>query len=240
MTIMPDFQFRDYSEEILDDFDLSGQDLHNSLEDLEWINRMLGGNALVLDGLKKIIRKQAVENGSPLRIADIGCGGGDVLRAIYHWGKKTGYDLELHGYDANPHTLNYARSRSSDPSAIQFKEIDIIQNGLEENYDIILLNLFLHHFSEDQIIAIIKSLIDTSNIAILINDLHRHPAAYYSFLAMTRILNFSPISRNDGALSVLKAFTYDELDRMAGKVAPAAYSLEWKWAFRYQLILFKN
>lgn len=72
--------------EIMDDFDLQGEELERTLKDLENINKWLGGNRITMQGIKRLLRSYPI--GKTVHIADVGCGNGSILREIAEWGRK--------------------------------------------------------------------------------------------------------------------------------------------------------
>ena len=76
---MPDFSQRSEAIEIMDDLNCAGPVVDQTLAELELINKWLGGNAVTLNGLNTIL-KSCHQNS--LTIADLGCGGGDMLKLI--------------------------------------------------------------------------------------------------------------------------------------------------------------
>ena len=48
-------KYRSKEEEIMDDFDMSGETLIKTLDIIAKINRVLGGNMLTLNGVKKLV-----------------------------------------------------------------------------------------------------------------------------------------------------------------------------------------
>ena len=48
-------QSRSEEEEIMDDFDLQGPNLKEPCEDLDKVNKWLGGNEITLEGVEKVI-----------------------------------------------------------------------------------------------------------------------------------------------------------------------------------------
>jgi hypothetical protein len=78
-----------------------------------------------------------------------------------------------------------------------------------------------------------------ANQAVIINDLHRHPLAYYSIKWITRLFSGSYLVKNDAPLSVLRAFRKPELEEILDKCNIKKYALRWQWAFRWQLIMYK-
>ena len=90
--------------EIMDDMTMSGPELERTLDLLAKINLWLGGNALTLDGIGKMVRDLSKD--TTIRIVDLGCGNGDMLRKLHAYGKKLGYDFELIGIDKRQQSEN--------------------------------------------------------------------------------------------------------------------------------------
>ena len=100
-------------------------------------------------------------------------------------------------------------------------------------------NLCLHHFEETEIKTLLQKCQQEKVKAILINDLHRHWLAYYLFALLTWAIRMPFTPRQDGLLSIRKGFKKTELHQLASQFTDD-YVLKWKWAFRYQLILYLN
>jgi hypothetical protein len=79
-----------------------------------------------------------------------------------------------------------------------------------------------------------------SKHGILINDLHRHPFAYYGIYALTRLLPAVQMVRNDAPLSVLRGFKSSELKSVAESAGLIKFSLRWRYAFRWVLNTIKT
>ena len=234
MSLLINTKYRSEAEEIMDDLDYNGPILHDALDKLAKINQWLGGNIVTINGLKKALKQHTKTE--TITIIDLGCGGGDILRAVSLFGKKNNYKFKLIGIDANPHTVNYANKLSQNYDNVEFQEIDIFSeafNNLE--YDLVLTTLFLHHFKEDQLVSFLKPVLEKAKLGIVVNDLHRHKLAYYLFkLLCTTIKNKTIVE--DGLTSVLRGFKRNELIAISEKIN-AAYQIQWKWAFRFQWIL---
>src|SRR5690554_3181293 len=100
-----------------------------------------------------------------------------------------------------------------------------------------MASLFLHHFTLDECVRLLKMMRGLARTGVLISDLHRHPAAYYSILGVVNLLPVSPMFRNDGPLSVLRGFKRAELEEMANRSGAVDYQVRWHWAFRWSLTL---
>lgn len=226
----------------MDDLNLSGEALRKNLDELEIINHWLGGNQVVTNALNKILKQSTKlkKDAEPLQIADVGCGGGDILRVVARWARKHAVNATLTGIDANDFMVNYARQKCS-----QFQNIHIIQENIFDagfqarRFDIIICSLFCHHFTSHQLQAMWRQLYGQANQVVIINDLHRHPLAYYSIKWLTQMFSGSYLVKNDAPLSVLRAFRKTEIQEILAGAGIEKYSLRWQWAFRWQIIMYK-
>lgn len=234
-----DTTYRTQETEIMDDFFLEGKELEKALDKIAHINQLLGGNKLTLHGIKIVLDK--VNSNREIVIADIGCGNGDMLRMLAKYGQKNNLNFKLIGIDANAFTINYAKTISKYFPNIEYLCLDIFSadfNAIE--YDIVLCTLTLHHFTEEQILNIITTFNKNANIGIIINDLHRSKLAYRLFQIVCTIFNLNKMSRQDGLVSILRGFKKKELENFSKKLNLKNYTINWKWAFRYQWIIAKK
>ncbi|PVY44121.1 methyltransferase domain-containing protein [Pontibacter virosus] len=228
---------RSNQAELMDDLSLSGDELRRNLEELEVINTWLGGYKVVLDALEQLL---AGYKGPPLRLADIGCGGGDTLRHIAKWARRKNIPLQLTGIDANDFMVRYARQRCGGFPEIELVQHDVFSESFQrQQYDIIVCSLFCHHFTDEQLVSMFRQLHQQAGTAVIVNDLHRHWLAYHSIKWLTKAFSDSHLVRHDAPLSVWRAFRREELGRLVQEAGIDRYSLRWMWAFRWQLLLKK-
>jgi len=218
----------------MDDFSIDGDILYATLDTLASINKYLGGNSVTIKGLKKVLVGHP--KNVPIVLIDLGCGGGDMLRRISAYGKKEGYIFKLIGVDANKDAIVHARYLSKNYPDISFMDCDIFSEEFNDlQYDLVLSTLFLHHFKEDQIIEILKKAKNKAKLGIIVNDLNRHPLAYFLFkLVCLTIKNRMII--DDGLTSIQRGFKREELESFS-KNLQVKPIIKWKWAFRYQWII---
>ncbi|WP_445731305.1 methyltransferase domain-containing protein [Mariniflexile sp.] len=234
MSFLINTKQRTDAVELMDDFSINGAILHDTLDTLANINKWLGGNKVTLGGLKKVLKNHPKKE--PLTIIDLGCGGGDILRKVAEFGKNEGYTFRLIGIDANKNAMVYARQLSKNYPEISFMDCDIFSEAFESlHYDVVLSTLFLHHFKEDQIIDILSIAKKKAKLGIVVNDLHRHPLAYYLFKSICLTIKNNMIIE-DGLTSILRGFKRNELERFSEKLQISPQT-KWKWAFRYQWII---
>ncbi len=230
------FRVRSAQKELLDGDDIPFADLAQNLRELDTINTLLGGHRITCKGVEAFLKK---DFSLPLHIAEIGCGGGDNLRAISHFLQKKSVPHRLTGIDLKPECVEYAREKSglspqiatwicSNYEAVIFSE--------EEKPHILFSSLFCHHFSEEELAPQMRWLEQNSRLGFFINDLQRHLLAYHSIKLLTRFFSKSYLVKNDAPLSVLRGFRraeWEAIFRSAG--LPQPY-IHWQWAFRFLII----
>lgn len=233
-----DTKYRSNAPEIMDDFALEGEILKGALDKIAKINQLLGGNKLSLLGLRDLII--SIPKSQQITIVDVGCGNGDMLRALANFGITNNFNFQLIGIDANGFTVNYATELSVEYPNIRFRCEDVLSQDFENlQYDILLCTLTLHHFKDSEIIQLMSVFNANSRIGIVINDLHRSAVAYRLFQVLCFIFRLNAMSREDGLVSILRGFKKEELIRFSEKLELKKYKIKWKWAFRYQWIISK-
>jgi 2-polyprenyl-3-methyl-5-hydroxy-6-metoxy-1,4-benzoquinol methylase len=231
---MIDTRYRSDAPEIMDDFNMEGEILRDALDKIASINRLLGGNKVTLDGVKSLIKNKPKEQ--IIRITDIGCGSGDMLRALADYAKEHQHRFLLKGIDANSFTIDYARKLSTDHENISYECKDIF-NEEDDECDIMLCTLTLHHFKDEEILNFLNNYMQLAKIGIVINDLNRNKMAYYLFIALCFVFRLNDMSREDGLISILRGFKKADLLAYSKVLKPIFFSIKWKWAFRYQWII---
>lgn len=234
---MPNLSYRSNEKELIDDLELDNDALRQNLEELALINKYLGGNQVTVSGLKKLIANS--NHQSQLTIADLGCGGGDMLMVMANWAKKKGIKSQFIGIDANDFMIDFAKKRTANYPDISYLHENIFSEEFKEkSFDIITMTLFCHHFDDESLVKIFKQFKKQSRIGIVINDIHRHWFAYHSIAWITKLFLKSYLVKNDAKLSVWRAFRRSDLEKIIQEAGFTKYSIRWKWAFRWEVVLF--
>ncbi|MEB2773702.1 methyltransferase domain-containing protein [Algoriphagus sp. D3-2-R+10] len=230
---MSKFAQRSEEKELMDDLNCSGEELNQTLRELKTINRWLGGNHVTTSGLAKIFRSCPQDSYS---VADIGCGGGDMIRVMAEWAKSQKKEVNFTGIDANRNIIALATVRLADLSEVSWRVQNVFEPEFsEEKVDISTCTLFTHHFTDIELVGLLKSLQAKSKLGIVINDLHRHWFAYNSIKILTRLFSKSEMVRHDASLSVLRSFSRNDWERILDKAGIADFTISWNWAFRWQV-----
>jgi hypothetical protein len=99
--------------------------------------------------------------------------------------------------------------------------------------DIIFSSLFCHHFTNEELERQLQWMQRHARVGFFVNDLHRHPLAYYSIKWLTAIFSKSYLVKNDAPLSVLRGFSRKEWQQLLNNAGIVNFSVSWKWAFRW-------
>ncbi|MDA0194252.1 MAG: methyltransferase domain-containing protein [Bacteroidetes bacterium] len=232
---MRNFKNRSDEVEIMDDLKSQGAEVEQTLKELDIINNRLGGNKISLNALSELVHGRKSE---VLRIADLGCGGGDILKLFAEWALRKDYHFELTGIDANRFIVDYARQALKGIRNVTFKTENILSREfIRQKFDIIHCCLFLHHFTNDELIHLLENFKKQASLGIIINDLHRHWLAYYSIKFLTFLFSKSPMVKFDGPLSVARAFRRKELIELLEQAGIRNYQIKWRWAFRWEVMI---
>ncbi|MBX7124863.1 MAG: methyltransferase domain-containing protein [Cyclobacteriaceae bacterium] len=232
------FPKRSQELEIMDDLQCRGEVVRRTLRELDFINQWLGGNAITLGVVRQLLSQFPDR---PLRILDAGCGSGDMLRRMAILARRSGRKIQLIGVDANPHIVEMARKDSEGYPEISFLTLDIFSEEFRNiRADILTGTLFFHHFDNQQLQRFFRQLDEQIALAVVINDLHRHPLAYYSIRWLTRWFSSSPMVQFDAPLSVLRGFNRSEWESITAGTGWRSLHIRWRWAFRWLVILRRN
>lgn len=230
---MPNLSIRSYQKELLDGKGLSFEDIKRNMQELEIINHYLGGHAITISGVRKIISWHQTDftPSHKLHIAEIGCGGGDNLKAINQWCQLHHIPVQFTGIDINGECITYARENAKHINAnwitSDYKEVQFTNRP-----DIIFSSLFCHHFTEEELIFQLQWM-KQANRGFFINDLHRHFLAYQSIKLLTNLFSKSYLVKHDAPLSVWRGFSRKDWITLMTAAGINNYSIEWKWAFRW-------
>ncbi len=223
---------RSYELELLDSAEIPEKDLQRNLYELERINTLLGGYTTTLKGIAQLLQKH--ESSKNLRIVDVGSGAGDTLRKIADWGRKNKLNLDLVGIDLKKTCIEYAQERSKNYPEIRFIHSDYAQT--QPQADIITSALFCHHLTDQELIKFLIWSNQNASLGFVINDLHRHPFAYYSIKYLTNWFSKSYLVKNDAPLSVKRSLVRKEWSNLLAQAPIKNYSIEWVWAFRWLVV----
>jgi 2-polyprenyl-3-methyl-5-hydroxy-6-metoxy-1,4-benzoquinol methylase len=200
--------------ERLDDLTVSGPELERTLKELSRLNAWLGNAKAVVGAVQS-----AVGDAQEVHIVDVGCGAGDVLRALADALRLEGRTVTLTGLDGNPSTVAYARAHL--PSAT-FQ----VANVMDPDFtippcDVMVCSHLLYHLSDDQAAEFVVRQQPQVRREIVISELVRSRLARVGFSCLSLVLRTSLWVRQDGHLAIRRSWTQAELERAMALVPGA-------------------
>jgi 2-polyprenyl-3-methyl-5-hydroxy-6-metoxy-1,4-benzoquinol methylase len=143
-------------------------------------------------------------------LLDIGCGGGDLPRALSRWAHLDGLQLEVTGIDPDERAHAYATSRPALPG-LSFRRAlssDLVAEGAM--FDAVVSNHVLHHLDQAAFTGLLDDTEHLTRTVAVHSDIARHPLGYALFSVGTLPLPGSYI-RQDGLTSIRRSYTPGEL-----------------------------
>ncbi|MDD3019885.1 MAG: hypothetical protein PHX61_02760 [Alphaproteobacteria bacterium] len=236
---MPDFAARSNQPELMDTESLSFQDFNLYLSHLEYINRFTFLYGPVLRWLDK---EHLVKPAKPLEILEIASGGGDTARQIWRFSQKNNFNVKVIGIDINPYATKTAQIKTPGGAPLYFKTADVFSYTPPIKPEYIISIQFTHHLEDKNLITFIAWLDRTAEYGWFIYDLHRHPIPYYFIKYVLKFLPVYHFAKNDGPLSVAKAFTKADWESFLQKagIEQSRVSIKWHFPFRYSIACRKS
>ncbi|MET0374527.1 MAG: methyltransferase domain-containing protein [Rhizorhabdus sp.] len=186
------------------------------LRDLAAVNRWTFAARPTIDFVAR-----AVGERRRFSLLDVGFGDGDMLRAIARWAEKRGIEAVLTGIDLNPKSERIAARKSPKRFGIAYLTgdyIDLLHIAEPKGgFDLIVSSLVAHHMSQQELITFLQKMEACAKLGWHINDLHRHRFAYLGYPLLARIMGWHRIVRQDGQLSIARAFRPQEWPPIVAK-----------------------
>jgi ubiquinone/menaquinone biosynthesis C-methylase UbiE len=190
--------------ELMDQPHVEERELATDLRNLAWINRLLGGHAVIRAHLPRKMREEV-----PWTVLDVATGGGDIPR----WLARR-WRVDLMAGDLHPQMLQLARQWSAG-LPIRFIRCDARRLPFRDrSVDLVLCSLMLHHLTETDAVQALQELGRVARRRLVVNDLRRSRVAYGLIWLITRFSR-NPLTRYDSPVSVERAFTPAELASLA-------------------------
>jgi 2-polyprenyl-3-methyl-5-hydroxy-6-metoxy-1,4-benzoquinol methylase len=203
-------QFDPAEPELMDRPQPVTAELVSDLRNLRQLNRYFGSYALTTHFLRRWIQPKA-----QLRVLDLATGAGDIPRLVIDCAREVGATVTVEAIDQQSSTLEIARGLSADYPEIDFKEGDVLFVGEDEQYDIVLCSLALHHFDEAAAVRLLERCRLLSRRFILVSDLRRGFLATAGVYLLTALIYRESMTRTDARLSAERAFSFREFGWLA-------------------------
>ena len=193
------------------------------MQDVQRINRWLGGTAVVMRQVRRWLKGRG--NTKPITFLDIATGSADIPRAIIRYARRQALSLRVIGLDSNPHMLRLACEESvSFPECVLIRGNALALPLADASVDYVLCSLTFHHFDYQCCVFLLREMERIARRGWLVNDLRRSRMAWLLITIITR-LACHPLTQHDGPVSVMRAYTVEEYTQMIAEAeigAPVA------------------
>jgi len=197
---------RNNAKECIDDPHLDERTLRQTYQQVKSINVYTLGYWPTMSAIRYFLARHG--SNRKIKILDIGCGDGETLRRIHDYGRIRNFSLELTGIDLNREVISWAVELTT--SKINFVHGDILSNDGNENYDLIVNSLTMHHLTNQEIVKLLQWMSGHASTGWFISDLHRHVIAYYFIKYFNKLRGFNNLVCHDAPLSVARSFRRKE------------------------------
>jgi SAM-dependent methyltransferase len=198
-----DPRIRPDGDELLDAPDVDPALARRSLRDIMLANSLMGGARAVmheLDAVVPFLPKRAT-------LLDVGTGLGDIPRRAREVTARRGITLDTIGLEAAAWLAADGRSSMSAAVVGDGRALPFASHSV----DVVICSQVLHHFFEDDAIALIRELNRVARVRVIVSDLLRSDLAIAGLWLFSFVLGFHPVSRRDGIVSIRRGFTPPEL-----------------------------
>jgi ubiquinone/menaquinone biosynthesis C-methylase UbiE len=220
----------------MDTGDYTPEEYERCLSELVFINRFLGDARSLKKTLIHEIQNKDLREFSVL---DVGAGSGEMLRTIAKFARKQKRKSNLCGLELNARSAVAVLEASKNYGEISAVRGNAFSLPFADNaFDYTICTLFTHHFTDENVIKILREMARVSKRKIFIVDLHRHKTAYALYKVFCAAFGISDFVRDDGSLSILRAFKKEELEKLAATANLSEISV--KRYFPFRLVLQAN
>ena len=218
------FRQRSLEPENLDKGTYTPEEYEGCLVELRRVNEWLGDTKALRETLFAEIERAGLKSFSVL---DVGAGSGELLRVAVKWARETSREALAIGLELNQRSAEAILDESSG-----FTEISAVRaNGFQlpfgdHSFDYVIQSLTLHHFDDDGAMKILREMSRVASRGIFMIDLHRNPVAYFFYTTLGKLILHNRLLREDGALSILKSWTPEELEALGRRAGLARVKVE--------------
>lgn len=191
-------------------------DLRACLADLERVNALSLGYRPTLAFLESLASSSSLPR--PLRILDVGFGGGGLLSRIERWARRQRLPVELIGIDLNPMAATLAQARYGD-SPIRWVTGDAL--AYTGAVDVVLCSLLTHHLPTREIVRFLRWMERMATVGWFVNDLQRSSRSAAGFRVLASLLRWHRFVRHDGPVSFARSFTPEDWQQMLAQAGLA-------------------
>lgn len=195
--------------ELMDDPGCDRRALDRTYRRFPYVNAVVSGwRATYRDVIRPLLSAS-----EPRTLLDVGCGGGDLSRALARWAAHDGLLLDVTGVDPDARAQEFAAS--VDSPGVRFVTARV--EDLGDRFDFVISNHVLHHV--DDLDGFLASTSALARVLTVHADIERSRGGYAAFAAGTALawpLLRGSFIRADGLTSIRRSYRARELRALIG------------------------
>jgi len=218
------------ARELLDDDAGTAREVAGSLADIDLLNRRCGG---VSTTARLVQRVAGVTGQRQFSMLDVATGSGNTVRGVRARLARRGIQLRLTLLDRQASHFSPRHDEEQvvgDALALPFRD---------GSFDLIASCLFAHHLGPADVASFVREALRCARVAVLINDLIRHPVPWAAARA-GRLIYRSRLTRFDAPASVLQAYTPQEMQSLLEPIGAARTEVTRHYFYRMGVIVWKD
>ena len=226
---------REHHLEILDAPVEDVAEYEHALSQVADVNRYLGGERALRKSLSPLLTEAR-----PIRVLDVGAGNGAVALRIGRWAalRRRSWTVVALDFSAEASAVARRTLRSGGGRG----RVGVVRGDAlrlpfaDKSFDAAYAILTLHHFQDDDAVALLREMGRVTRRLVIVNDLLRSRTAWLGARALAAsVWRANRITRNDGPLSVRRSFKPRELLALAERAGLERPTVRRRLAFRVVL-----
>ena len=199
------FKHRSRELERLDKGEYTPAEYERWQREMKYIHAIFGEERALKNML---LREIETSVSTDVSVLDVGAGSGGLLIKLGEMiGERRNYLVGAEFDEVAARSIREKRMDAVRCDALRLPFAD-------RSFDYVYCSLFLHHLDDEQGITLLREMVRVSSKRIYVIDLDRDPLSYYAYKFFGWFV-LQRFTREDGALSILRSRTSDELKQIA-------------------------
>jgi SAM-dependent methyltransferase len=188
------------------------------VDDADRIVRLLQVHRVVTRRVGElVVEARRTRRGKPVRVLDVGAGAGGLLYRLEDWARRRRTPVELIGVEVNAgHVAAAERLVGEEGRRVRFVVGDArrLADFPDGSVDVVVSTLTLHHLPPGDAACMLAELDRVAAVNFFAFDLRRNLAALPAAWALLRVVGFDAPSRHDTLVSLRRAYSVAEVERL--------------------------
>lgn len=211
---------RSDATELLDGIVVDQALLAQNLADMARANRWLGGAWSIRRALRHLLPE--LHPAERLVMFEVASGSGDLAAMLVRWATRNGFSAFVAASDINAQVIRIAAMQHQ-ASTLRLLAADGRHLPLSDHsVDVVICTLALHHLAPADAEQLLGELRRVVRRGVILDDLVRSWPGYVGAWIFSHLTSRNPLTRHDGPLSALRAYTAAEVSQIARRAGLGA------------------